>query len=41
MNSVNYNLRNTVDWEIFAVKNFSPVAYVAEIKRMKISYTCG
>ena len=29
----------TVDREIFAVKKFSPVAWAAKIKRMKIKYT--
>ena len=29
----------TVDWEIFAVKKFSPVAWAAKIKRAKIKYT--
>ena len=29
----------TVDWEIFGVKKFSPVAWTAKIKRAKIKYT--
>ena len=29
----------TVDREIFVVKNFSPVAWAAKIKRTKIKYT--
>ena len=28
----------TVDWEIFAVKKFSPVAWAAKIERTKIKY---
>ena len=28
----------TVDQEIYTIKNFSPVAYVAKIKRAKIKY---
>ena len=29
----------TVDREIFAIKKFSPVAWAAKIKRVKIKYT--
>ena len=29
---------NTVDWEIFAIKNFSPVAKAAKIKCAKIFF---
>ena len=32
-------IHNTVDREIFAVKKFSPVAWVAKIKHAKIKYT--
>ena len=28
-----------VDWEIFVVKKFSPVAWAAKMKRAKIKYT--
>ena len=30
---------STVDWEIFVVKKFSPVAWAAKIKHAKIKYT--
>ena len=32
---MNINTATTVDLEIFAVKNFSPVAWVAKIKHTK------
>ena len=32
-------MESTVDREIFAIKKFSPVAWVAKIKRVKIKYT--
>ena len=32
-------MESTVDREIFAIKKFSPVAWVVKIKRAKIKYT--